>query len=284
MLEVDKILLGECSEVMSAFPDDCVDLTVTSPPYDNLRNYSDYIFPFKEIANQLFRVTKTGGVVVWVVGDATINGDETGTSFKQALYFKEIGFNLLDTMIYKKQVVGACGSPYCYPQAFEYMFVFSAGTPKTINHIRDVRNLTAQEKGVRVGKRSDKNGYGGIQKSIVVSDFRKRDNVWGYNVCFEGQSRGLKSDHPAKFPLSLAIDHISSWSNERDLILDPFIGSGTTAIAAIKLNRHYLGIEISPEYYEQTNRGVMELKSQTTIFESLFDQSGQQGESLSGTS
>ena len=98
-----KFIHGDCLEIMPTLADKSVDLTVTSPPYDNLRTYNgNSQFDFEGIAKELFRVTKDGGVVVWVVGDANINGSETGTSFRQALYFKEIGFNLHDTMIYQK--------------------------------------------------------------------------------------------------------------------------------------------------------------------------------------
>lgn len=104
--DYNYITLGDCVELMKEIPDDFIDLTVTSPPYDNLRDYNNEMTwnfeKFKEVAKELFRITKPGGVVVWVVGDATIKGSETGTSFRQALFFKDCGFNLHDTMIYKK--------------------------------------------------------------------------------------------------------------------------------------------------------------------------------------
>jgi site-specific DNA-methyltransferase (adenine-specific) len=122
-----------------------VDLTITSPPYDDMRNYKGHGFnDFEKIVPELLRVTKNDGVVVWIVGDQTIKGDETGTSFRQALFFKEVGFNLFDTMIYLKTPRGAVGNNRTYWQTFEYMFVFAKGSPKTINLIKDRANKEAR--------------------------------------------------------------------------------------------------------------------------------------------
>jgi len=224
---------GDCLEVMKTMEDGCIDLTVTSPPYDNLRTYNGYTFDFEGIARELYRVTKQGGVVVWVVGDATIKGSETGTSFKQALYFKEIGFNLHDTMIYEKNSASypAHKKSSRYTQIFEYMFVFCKGKIKTHNLICDKKNKWA--------------GYKDFSGKIKnpVPNFSPRNNIWKYTTSFND-----KTDHPAVFPEKLAEDHILSWSNEGDIILDPMAGSGTTLKMAKKNNRNYIGIEISEEY------------------------------------
>lgn len=243
--DMNKIIHGECLEVLRTLENNSVDLTVTSPPYDNLRTYNGYTFDFEGIANELYRVTKQGGVVVWVVGDATIKGSETGTSFRQALFFKEIGFNLHDTMIYKKSGVGACGSNLSYWQAFEYMFVFSKGKPKSVNRIKDKINNQSG----RVGKRNAKCDLlktRTTRDGIVIGEVGYRENVWVYHTgMFSGDD---KTAHSAPFPEKLAEDHIISWSNEGDTILDPFAGSGTTLKMAKKNNRNYIGIEISSEY------------------------------------
>lgn len=232
--------LGDCLEVMKDLPSDSVDLTVTSPPYDNLRTYNGYTFNFEGIAKQLYRVTKPGGVMVWVVGDATIKGSETGTSFKQALYFKEIGFNLHDTMIWEKTGQGAVGSIYCYWQNFEYMFVFSKGRPKSINLIEDRKNQE-NERWCNGGRNKD--GISTNRKWVKSKEFGRRFNLWKITPT-------CKSEHPAPFPEQLAKDHIISWSNEGDTVLDPMMGSGTTGKMAKLLNRNFIGIEISPEYLE----------------------------------
>ena len=239
-MELNKIYNESNIETMAKMPDNFIDLTVTSPPYDGLRTYNGYSFPFEDIAKELFRVTKEGGVVVWVVGDATVKGSESGTSFKQALYFKEIGFNLHDTMIFKKHSVGACGSNYAYWQAFEYMFILTKGKIKTVNRIKDVLNKDFGKKR-RKGKshRSERDG-------IIIGEKSVRQNVWEYKTGITANED--INEHPAVFPEQLANDHIISWSNENDLVYDPFMGSGTTAKMCILSNRNWIGSELSSEY------------------------------------
>lgn len=241
--------LGDCLEVMKYLPSQSIDLTVTSPPYDNLRTYNGYSFDFEGIAKELYRVTKDGGVVVWVVGDATINGSETGTSFKQALYFKDIGFNLHDTMIWKKPNF-ANPSSNRYHQTFEYMFVLSKGKPKSFNSIKDRKNIYAGSLG-SVGENTSTqvDGTKKIRERKVISEFGQRHNVWEINTSGQ-ENMGKTINHPATFPEKLVFDHIISWSNEGDTVLDCFLGSGTTGKVAKQLNRQFIGIEISPEYLE----------------------------------
>lgn len=241
--------LGDCLEVMKTLPSGSIDLTVTSPPYDNLRTYNGYTFDFENIAKELYRVTKDGGVVVWVVGDATINGSETGTSFRQALYFKDIGFNLHDTMIWKKPNFSN-PSQTRYHQTFEYMFVFSNSNPKTFNPIKDRKNICAGNIG-SVGKNSvtQQNGSKKVREKKIVAEFGQRHNVWELNTSGQ-ENMGKTKNHPATFPEKLAHDHIISWSNENDTVLDCFMGSGTTGKVAKQLNRNFIGIEISSQYLE----------------------------------
>ena len=238
-----NLMQGDCREVMAGFDDNSIDLTVTSPPYDNLRTYNDNLVwgwdVFTEIANQLFRVTKKGGVVVWVVGDATINGSETGTSFKQALYFKEIGFNLHDTMIYQKSGM-AFPDRTRYHQTHEYMFIFTKGSIGTFNAIKDRKNKYTGHQGG--------NKRGGLCKR---GEFGSRFNVWRYNNGRDNSTKDREAfKHPAIFPELLAHDHIISWSNEGDTVFDPFLGSGTTGKMAKKLGRRFVGVEKVEEYYE----------------------------------
>jgi DNA modification methylase len=245
MIEGITLINGDCLLAMKQIPDGSVDLTVTSPPYDNLRDYNGYTFDFEGIAKQLFRVTKQGGVVVWIVGDATIKGSETGTSFKQALYFKEIGFNLHDTMIWSKPTFTAVGALVSrYAPTFEYMIVLSKGVLKTFNPIKDRKNKRFGD--VKHGSIRQKNGATKQQSSLgkPIAEYGQRFNVWEMST--EQSSANRK--HPAQFPEKLAADHIVSWSNEGDTVLDPFLGSGTTGVASVKTNRHFIGIEISGEY------------------------------------
>lgn len=241
-----KLLQGDCLELMKRIPEKSINLTVTSPPYDNLRTYNGNIEQwnfekFKLIAEELYRITKDGGVVVWVVSDATIKGSETGSSFKQALYFKDCGFNLHDTMIWVKDGGGAIGSNKCYTQNFEYMFVFSKGVPSTINLIYDKPNQSYGQDKSGVGRRKA-TGEHKIEQRKESKEFSRRNNWW-----YIPPQKGV--GHPAVFPEQLANDHILSWSNEEDLVFDPFTGSGTTGKMAILNNRNFIGIELDENYY-----------------------------------
>lgn len=240
---------GDCLEVLRTLPDSSVDLTVTSPPYDNLRTYDGFTFDFEGIAAELFRVTKPGGVVVWVVADATVKGSETGTSFRQALHFKDVcGFNLHDTMIWSKDTFSAVGALRSrYAPTFEYMFVLSKGTPRAFNPIKDRKNKHAGTKVHGTVRQADGSVVpiaGSGQK--VVAEYGQRFNVWEMSP----EKRRYPGAHPAPFPEALARDHILSWSNPEDTVLDPFLGSGTTGKMALQTGRRFIGIEISAEYLE----------------------------------
>ena len=245
MLESGFYLM-DCLEGMRQIQDECIDLTVTSPPYDNLRDYHGYRFDYSVVLEQLYRITKPGGVVVWIVNDQTIDGSETGTSFKQALCAMECGFRLHDTMIWDK--VG-CSFPDAnrYLPTFEYMFVFSKGAPKVFNAICDRKNIYAGRKihgtwrqtdGTLVPRKSR-------HKNLVLDDYGRRYNIWSIP-----NEKHNTTGHPAVFPINLVRDHILTWSNKGDIVLDPFTGSGTTAIAAYQTERRFIGFEISQVYYK----------------------------------
>ena len=234
--------------------DNSIDLTVTSPPYDNLRNYNGFSFDFNNVARELYRVTAEGGVVVWVVGDAVIKGSESGTSFRQALGFMDAGFRLHDTMIYEKNTSSfpARRNGSRYTQIFEYMFVFSKGSPKTVNLICDKPNKWAGS--INWGKntkRGQDNDLKQVSDIKPVPNFSPRNNIWKYVVGggFATKDK-LAHKHPAIFPEKLAEDHILTWSNEGDVVLDPFMGSGTTAKIALLNKRNYVGFEVSQEYVD----------------------------------
>jgi DNA modification methylase len=258
-LELNAIYNENCLTTLSRMPDDFLDLTITSPPYDDMRNYSGRKnFEFDLIAKELFRVTKNGGILVWIVGDQTIKGNESGTSFRQALKFKEIGFNLFDTMIYLKTPRGAVGNNNTYWQSFEYMFILCKGKPKTINLIKDRQNKEA-----RTGDNSTKRLHDGSllkQKRGGYAKVGRRTNVWEYLVG-KGHSASdkLAYEHPAIFPEKLAQDHIISWSNKGDIVYDPFMGSGTTAKMSILNSRKFIGSEISKDYCRVANKRLKQL-------------------------
>lgn len=241
-MEINKIYCENNLETMRKMSDCFVDLVVTSPPYDSLRTYNGYSFNFEYVAKELFRVSKIGGVVVWVVGDSTIKGSESGTSFKQALFFIQCGFNLHDTMIYKK-INYIPLTHNRYEQEFEYMFVFSKGRPKTFNPIMvECKTKGSKTNGRTFYQTNNQNEPTEGHKNDLVKDWKQKGNVWEIPT-----NAGTKG-HPAQFPERLANDQIISWSNEGDLIYDPFIGSGTVAKMSLLNNRNWIGSEISSEY------------------------------------
>jgi DNA modification methylase len=255
-----KLLHGDCLELMKDIPDKSIDLTVTSPPYDNLRSYGGFEWDFENTAKELLRVTKDGGLVVWVVGDSyDKKGSETLTSFKQALFFKEIGFNVHDTMIYQKNSYPFPPSNRYYQQ-FEYMFVLSKGKPKTSNLLRQETKWRKSTDEVSTTRQKD-----GTTKEMKYEKGKKdrvRDNVWLLNT---GYMRTTKDkfayEHPAMFPEQLAQDHILTWSNEGDTVLDCFMGSGTTGKMAVLNGRNFIGIELNAEYFEIAKRRINEARN-----------------------
>ena len=255
--------LGDCCDIMSHhMQEESVDLVVTSPPYDNLRQYNGKIDSWsidkcREVIKCLYRVVKDGGVVVWVVGDATINGSETGTSFKHALMFMEEGFNLHDTMIWRKTNPMPKVKTKRYFDCFEYMFVFSKGTPKTFNPI-----MIECKSGGKVYDGTCKNmggENGRTHKTFTLNKERFKDNIWDIGVAQN------KTVHPAVFPLQIALDHISSWSGEGDTVFDPFTGSGTTALACLRLNRNFIGSELDETYYDIAKGQIEDLEKELSV-------------------
>jgi DNA modification methylase len=280
MIDINTLYNENCLETMSKIDANTIDLTLTSPPYDDLRSYNKhlsgnktefngYSFPFEQIARELFRVTKKGGVVVWVVGDATDKGSETGTSFRQALYFKECGFDLYDTMIYQKT-----GTPFPqknrYNQTFEYMFVFSKGKPNTFNPIMK-KNVTAgavrHSRKFRTVDGEMKPGFNGKP----INEYGIENNIW---LIKNGMNKSTKDivafEHPAIFPEELALKHVITWTKKGDLVYDPFMGSGTTAKVSIQLERNWVGSELDEGYCDICNRRLKTVTIQKLLFDEIM--------------
>lgn len=262
-MNIDNIYNMDCLEGMRQMESESVDLTVTSPPYDNLRTYggvSTWNFDkFKAIAVEIARVLKQGGVCVWIVSDGVVNGSETGTSFRQALYFMECGLSLYDTMIWEKPSPQAPTEGRYY-DVFEYMFILCKGKkPSRLNFICDHVNVSAGHTSARETRScaEDRKPTGKVR---IIKTVSRRFNVW--QVSRAGNGTG----HPAIFPESLAADHIRSWSNEGDIVLDPFMGSATTAIACIKEKRHFIGFELNKEYFDKACKRIKNEQAQLTIF------------------
>lgn len=280
MIELNKMYNEDCLLTMGNMDKEIIDLVITSPPYDDLRTYNKHItgnkteyngysFPFESIAKELYRVIKDGGVLVWIVGDATNKGSETGTSFRQALYFKEIGFDLYDTMIYQKT-----GTPFPqktrYNQIFEYMFVFSKGKPKTFNPIMK-KNVTA---GAVRHSRKFRNIDGEMIEAFngkPINEYGIDNNIWIIrNGMYKSSKDVVAFEHPAIFPEELVLRHIMSWSKENDLIYDPFMGSGTTAKCSNYTNRRWIGSELDIEYVKIAEKRINSDLGMREILDSLI--------------
>ena len=247
VVPLDSIICGDNATVMATWPDACIDLVVTSPPYDDLRKYGGHAWDFPAVARELTRILKPGGVIVWVVGDATVDGSETLTSMKQAIHFREVcGLNVHDTMIYKRETIPLT-SNRCQPE-WEYMLVLSKGKPNTFNPPLVPCNMGRPGLTCKKAQR----GVDGVVKPrhtiATPKEMKVKSNVWEYNPRPGGHQDSAKWDHPATFPDALAADHILSWSNPGDVVLDPFAGSGTTLKMAKEHGRHYIGIEVNPAY------------------------------------
>ena len=246
---MNDLICGNNVDILKGLDDNCIDLTVTSPPYDGLRDYNGYSFDFESISKQLLRVTKPGGIIVWVVGDSVVKGSETGTSFRQALHFMKIGLRLHDTMLYSKKG-SSLPDPTRYFQKFEYMFVLSKGKPNTTNLIKDRKNKSVGSP-KRTHFRNPSTGKVEYRNDVrYVEEYGLRYNIWEYSTTSQSCKDKIALKHPATFPEKLAYDHIMSWSNVNEVVLDPFVGSGTTCKMAKQLNRYYIGIDISQDYID----------------------------------
>ena len=259
-LSLNETHLMNCIDGMQLMDAESVDLVVTSPPYDDLRTYNDSSKwdheVFKSVADNLARVLKTGGVIMWNVNDATVKGSETGSSFRQCLYFMDrCGLRLHDTMIYEKTGTAFASGPKSvrYTQIFEYCFILSKGKPKTINLIQDKKNAWAGYTSFGNAKTRKQDGtmHDPGKKSKVIREYGVRTNIWKIkNSGGFGQSSKASYKHPATMPEELARGHVLTWSDKNDLILDPFMGAGTTAQVCLEENRNFIGFEIDETYHQ----------------------------------
>lgn len=264
---INKIVCGDCIKVMKAIPDNTIDLIVTSPPYDNLRTYNGFNFEFPKIAEQMYRILKKTGVAVWVVGDRITDGNKSLTSFRQAIQFQDIGFKIHDVMIYKKKNTPFMRSN-AYTNCYEFMFVLTKNKPKVFHPLMEPTRRNGFEMLVH-NKKAD-----GINKKIMgkLNEEKVRTNIWEYAVGLGGTTNDkIAFQHPAVFPESLVADHITSWTDEGDIVLDPMCGSGTTPKVSKMLNRKYIGIDISEEYCAIAKERVGAVTVQTHL--GVHDQS-----------
>ena len=255
MKRFNQFIKGDAVEVLGKkVPEDFIDLVVTSPPYENLRNYNGYSFRADRMLRALFRVMKPGGVCVWVIGDK-IKGGRSLISFDHAFIARECGFTVHDVMIYQKKNTPFMRSN-AYTNCYEFMFVFSKGKPKTFNPLKEPTKRNGWETAVC------NKGPDALNNKVPVklNKEKTRTNIWQYAVGLGGSTRDkIAFQHPAIFPEKLAQDHILSWTNEGDIVLDPMCGSGTTCKMAKQNKRQFIGIDMSEEYIkvaEERCRGI----------------------------
>jgi site-specific DNA-methyltransferase (adenine-specific) len=263
MIEINKVYNEDCRETIKRMPDNFIDMILTSPPYDNRRTYEDCKWNFdvfKSVADGFYRIMKENGVIVWVVNDETKDFCETLTSFKHVIYFVEkCKFNLLDTMIYYKKGGGAPVSPsiakYRYSPCFEYMFIFCKGKKNTFNPLK-VKCINA---GIMNNYTTSRQINGVLKRvnPIVTHETKIKNNVWEIMSNDNTDNKENDSVHPAVFPKQLVIDHIKSWTNENDVVFDPFAGSGTVAKVCQLLNRKFICSEISKNYCDLINKTLI---------------------------
>ena len=254
-----RLALGDCRDILPTLGK--VDAVVTSPPYDDLRTYGDAFngVDCLQVISLLAPQIAEGGVIMWNVADATKNGSETGTSFRQALHAMQCGLNLHDTMIYIKENVNFPESVR-YFSGFEYMFMFSNGRPKTFNPIKDRRNKWAGTAMHGTDRQPDGSLKQISGKGKIVEAQGMRFNYWLMT------NNAPDTGHPAPMPYQMAHGHIASWTNCGDIVLDPFLGSGTTGVAAVQMGRKFIGIEREPKYFDIAVRRIENAQRQGDFF------------------
>lgn len=264
-IDLNNVYVSDCLPFMQSVDSNSVDMVLTSPPYDNLRKYNGYSFDFFPIAKELYRIMKEGSVMVWVVGDQTVDGSETGESFRQALGFMDVGFKLHDTMIYAKDPRYAQKNRY--GSSFEYMFILSKGNPKIFNPIMRKTMNPGYNKFV-----TNRNYEGElVSRRYTSPDETPLYNIWYYSSGFMKTTKDTEAyEHPAIFPDQLAVDHILSWSNPGDIVFDPFCGSGTTCKMAKRYGRNYIGCDISEKYVSIARKRI----DKTFVLNVLGDKNG----------
>ena len=257
-IPVNKIICDDNVKFLSTLPENCIDMVVTSPPYDNLRDYNGFQLDLSGVGEQLFRVLKPGGIVAVIIQDSTQDGRKTLTSFRMIVNWCDtIGFGLFENCIYSRQGVEGAWWKKRFRVDHEYIPLFIKGKrPAYFN--KEELKIPSKHGGKTMTGAATRNKDGTQQKSrsVYINPMKCRGTIWNYPQCGDGSK--LKHLHPATFPNLLPYDLIQCFCPENGIVLDPFNGSGTTCVAAKSLNRQYIGVDCSQEYCDIAEKRIQQ--------------------------
>lgn len=266
---VDKVHCMECVEGMEMLPDDCVDLVVTSPPYDAVRKYNGFAFDLHQTGAQIHRVLKDGGIAAMVIQDQTKDFGKSLTSFRTIIdWCDSFGFKLFECVIYRKNGSEGAWWKHRFRVDHEYIPLFLKGDRPAYFDKQPLRVPSKHGGKVMSGsgnRRTDGATNGTVRREINAT--KCRGTIWNYLMA--GDKNPLKRKHPAVFPDAIPSDLIQCFCPPGGIVLDPFIGSGSTAVQALKHERHFIGFDISQEYCDLCNQRLEKDVETATLFESV---------------
>lgn len=263
---LDQIILGHCLEKLKLLPDSSVDLIFTSPPYaDNrrktyngtpIKNYVEWFLP---ISQELFRVLKPHGSFVLNIKERAVNGERQTYVLKLILAMKEQGWLWTEEYIWHKKNSYPGKWPNRFRDAWERCLHFTKGkkfqmyqeavmVPMGKWAEKRLSKLSPEDRTRHESKVSS-----GLGRN--VSNWVGREKAYPTNVLYL-PTECSNRNHSAAFPIDLPLWFIRLFTQEGDVVLDPFMGSGTTAIASLQTNRHFIGIELKEEYYRLTCQAI----------------------------
>jgi site-specific DNA-methyltransferase (adenine-specific) len=266
-VELNKVYQQDCIVGMRKIPDGAIDLVVTSPPYDNLRDYNGYSVDLNETGKNIYRILKDGGVAVMVIQDQTKNFGKSLTSFRTIVdWCDNVGFKLFECVIYRKNGTEGAWWKNRFRVDHEYMPIFLKGEkPQYFN--KDSLKVKSKHGGKIMTGFANRKTNGETGKSITkaINEMKCRGTVWDYLMA--GDKDPVKRKHPAPFPDKIPFDFINCFCPPNGIVLDPFVGSGSTVVGAKKLNRSFIGFDISEEYCNLTRKRLDSVSPDDELFQ-----------------
>lgn len=264
--ELNEIYCIDCVEGMKKIPDNSVDIVVTSPPYDGIRDYNGFNFDLHETGRGLIRILKEGGIVAMVIQDQTKNFGKTLTSFKTIIdWCDNIGFKLFECVIYRKHGSEGAWWTNRFRVDHEYMPIFLKGEKPQYFNKENLKVPSIHGGKVMTGSGSRRtDGKTNARVTRPINTMKCRGTIWNYLMA--GDKDPIKRQHPAPFPDQIPLDFIECFCPPGGVVLDPFMGSGSTAVAAKKLNRKYIGFDTSEEYIKIAHARLRNTETQLKVF------------------